>query len=63
MTELQTQIVDRTTEALTSLRIAEAEDDDHLVDVRTGELESLARTACEHGLEIPQLRPFAPQVA
>lgn len=62
MTELQTQIVHRATEALTSLRIAETEEDLHLVDVRTGELESLARTAIEHGLEVDELRPFMPSL-
>ncbi|MDO5626759.1 MAG: hypothetical protein Q4G43_00425 [Mobilicoccus sp.] len=63
MTELKTQIQHRATEALASLRSAEAEDDLHLVDIRIGELESLARTATDHDLDVPDLRPYAPQVA
>lgn len=63
MTELRTQILHRVTEALESLRVAEAEDDLHLVDIRTGELESLARTATDHDLDVPELRPYSPHVA
>ncbi|WP_040160694.1 hypothetical protein [Mobilicoccus massiliensis] len=63
MTELQTQIVHRATEALASLQRAEENDEQHLVHVHTGELESLARTAHDHDLDVPQLRPFVPQVA
>ncbi|GAB49436.1 hypothetical protein [Mobilicoccus pelagius] len=63
MTELQMQIVHRAQEALASLQAAEAEQDLHLAHIRLGELESLARTADEHDLDVPQLRPYAPQVA
>lgn len=60
MTELHVQIVNRAQEALESLRAAEEEHDLHLAHVRIGELESLARTAAEHDLDVPQLRPFTP---
>lgn len=63
MTELTTHIVERTTAALTSLQHAETEGDHHLVGVHTGELESLARVAHSHGLDVPELRPYAPAVA
>lgn len=63
MTELQTQIMYRADEAIASLLTAEAEEDHHLTVVRLGELESLARTAVEHGLDLPVLRAYAPQGA
>ncbi|WP_312719896.1 hypothetical protein [Mobilicoccus sp.] len=61
MTELHVQIVHRAQEALASLQAAEEERDLHLAHVHTGELESLARTALEHDLDVPQLRPFTPE--
>ena len=45
MTELHEQIRARVSEALTSLQDARTEGDDHMVEVRTGELESLAHLA------------------
>ena len=63
MTELHIHIVHRAEEALASLEIAEAKHDVHLVTVCTGELESLARTAAAHDLDVPALRDYAPRVA
>lgn len=60
MSQLTAQIEIRTHEALASLHDAVTADDHHLVVVRTGELESLARTATDHDLDIPALRPYAP---
>lgn len=60
MTELHEQLRARVSEALTSLQDARTEGDDHMVEVRVGELESLAHLAQEHGLHLPALAPFAP---
>ncbi len=38
---------------------ARTEGDDHMVEVRTGELESLAHLAAEHGLHLPVLEEYA----
>ena len=59
MTELHEQIRARVSEALTSLQDARTEGDDHMVEVRTGELESLAHLAAEHGLHLPALAEYA----
>lgn len=59
MTELITQIRVRALDAITSLEAAQADDDPHLESVRVGELESLARTAAAHDLDVPELAPFA----
>ena len=58
MSELTSALRARASAALHSLEIANAEDDDHLVDVRLGELDSLARTADEHGLDLPELHGY-----
>jgi hypothetical protein len=58
MTELHEQIRARVGEALTSLQEARTEGDDHMVEVRTGELESLAHVASEHGLHVPALQDY-----
>ena len=58
MSELTSALRARASAALLSLEIANAEDDDHLVGVRLGELDSLARTADEHGLDVPELHGY-----
>ena len=58
MTELHEQIRARVNEAVTSLQEAQTEGDDHMVEVRTGELESLAHLAHEHGLVLPALAEY-----
>lgn len=55
MTEFATEISDRIRAAQESLAEARKSDDDYLVGVRTGELESLARMASEHGIDVPEL--------
>lgn len=55
MSEFASEITDRVTAARTSLADAEARGDDYMADVRVGELESLARVASDHGLEVPGL--------
>lgn len=55
MTEFHTQLRDRAREALRQLAEAQAADDDYSVDVRTGELDSISRTADEHDLRVPEL--------
>lgn len=62
MTELHEQIRARVNEAVTSLQEAHTEGDDHMVEVRTGELESLAHLAHEHGLELPALAEYTVDV-
>jgi hypothetical protein len=59
MTELHEQLRARVSEALASLQDARTEGDDHMVEVRTGELESLAHLASEHGLHLPALEDYA----
>jgi hypothetical protein len=59
MTELHEQIRARVSDALTSLQAARTEGDDHMVEVRTGELESLAHLAHEHGLHLPALVEYS----
>ncbi|WP_226345081.1 hypothetical protein [Agilicoccus flavus] len=58
---LTAQLRARTHDALSSLRTAHDEHDDHLEGIRLGELESLARTALEHDVDIPELEPFRPR--
>lgn len=55
MSEFASEMTDRVHAASTSMAHAEAEGDDYLVDVRLGELESLARSAADHGVEVPGL--------
>ncbi|HZI96289.1 MAG TPA: hypothetical protein VFD41_02050 [Actinomycetales bacterium] len=55
MSEFASEMTDRVTAARTSLADAAAQGDDYLVDVRVGELESLARVAAEHDVEVPGL--------
>lgn len=59
MTELITQIRVRATDAIAALHAAQADDDPHLESMRVSELESLARTAAAHDLELPELLPYA----
>ena len=58
MTEFQSQIRERVREAVSSLEDARANDDVHLVQIRTGELEDLARIAFEHGMHLPHLAGY-----
>jgi hypothetical protein len=53
MTDFASEVRDRITAAKQSLSQARAEDDDYLVAVRTGELESLSRLAADNGVEVP----------
>lgn len=55
MSEFASELTERVHAASTSLARAEAEGDDYLVDVRLGELESLARSAADHGVDVPGL--------
>ncbi len=53
MSEFTTELTGRAEEAIASLREAAAGGDDYLVEVRVGELQSLARLADDHGVELP----------
>lgn len=55
MTEFQAQIRGRIREAVASLEAARDEGDDYMVDVRTGELESLRRVATDHDVSVPEV--------
>jgi hypothetical protein len=59
MTEFHTEITQRATRAVQSLRTAQESGDDYLASVREAELESLARLAHEHGLSIPALTNYS----
>lgn len=50
MSEFVQEIRDRMTSARLALAEAQREDDDYLVQVRQGELESLERLAADHDL-------------
>ncbi len=58
MTEFLDQIRARVTAALDDLERARTAGDDYSVQVHTGELESFARLASEHGIRVPELAPF-----
>ncbi len=58
MIEFRAEVRERVLRAVTSLDEARDTGDDHMVEVRTGELESLARLATEHELHVPELDPF-----
>jgi len=58
MIEFRAEVRERVLRAVTSLDEARDNGDDHMVEVRTGELESLARLATEHELHVPGLDPF-----
>ncbi len=53
MSEFATELAGRAQEAVASLREAAADGDDYLVEVRVGELQSLARLAEDNGVELP----------
>ena len=59
MTEFHSEMRDRAFDAVASLKQAEANGDDYLVEVREAELETLARLASEHGLRSPELAAYA----
>jgi hypothetical protein len=58
MTEFHAEIRERVQQALESLEVARRSDDDYLVEVRVGELESLAHLAGAHGLHVPELAEY-----
>lgn len=55
MSEFASEVNERVEQARQSLAEAEAAGDDYLVGVRVGELESLARIAADHDVEVPGL--------
>ena len=55
MSEFASEVSERVEQARASLAEAEATGDDYLARVRVGELESLARLAADHGVEVPGL--------
>jgi hypothetical protein len=55
MSEFASEVSERVEQARLSLAEAEASGDDYLVGVRVGELESLARIAADHDVEVPGL--------
>ena len=58
MTEFHSQLRDRAREALRQLAEAEAAGDDYLIDIHTGELDSISRLADEHDLRVPEIEAF-----
>ncbi len=52
MTEFPSEIRNRIANARSELSAAQEAGDDYLVGVHLGELESLARLAAEHGIEV-----------
>ena len=58
MSEFIHQIKERVQEALSNLDRARTEGDDFAVQVHTGELESFAHLAREHGVTIAGLQEF-----
>ena len=63
MTQFGAEVRERVLRAVTSLDEARDSGDDHMVEVRTGELESLAHMATEHELHFPELEPFTDKQA
>ena len=63
MTQFHAAMRERAFGAVTSLDEARHSGDDHLVEVRIGELQSLAHLATEHDLHVPELDPFTDQRA
>jgi len=55
VSEFENEVSERVQEARRSLAEAEASGDEYLVGVRLGVLESLARLAADHGLQVPGL--------
>lgn len=58
MNEFRDEMQRRVTDALNDLEKANAAGDLYSVSVHTGELESFARLADEHGLHVPELVPY-----
>jgi hypothetical protein len=52
VTEFRSEIRERVAQTRTSLADAREHGDDYLVEIRLGELESLARLAAEHGVAV-----------
>ena len=59
MTEFHAEVSERVRSAVTSLDEARQSGDDHMVEVRIGELESLAHLAMEHDLHVPELSSYS----
>jgi hypothetical protein len=59
MTEFHAEMRDRAVTAVESLKQAQDNGDDFLVEVQEAGLENLARLATEHGLRIPELRDYS----
>jgi len=58
MAEFHSEVRERVLRAVTSLDEARHTGDDHMVEVRIGELESLAHLAMEHELHVPELSAY-----
>ena len=63
MKQFHAAMRERVMGAVTSLDEARDNGDDHLVEVRIGELQSLAHLATEHDLHVPELDPFTDEQA
>ena len=63
MTQFHAELRERVAATLMSLHEARATGDDHLAEIRVGELESLARVAREHDLLLDELAEFGPSPA
>jgi len=63
MTQFQAELRERVAAALTSLREAREAGDDHLAEIRVGELESLARLARDHDIPVDELGAYNPTEA
>lgn len=59
MSEFIDQIRERVQTALTDLAQARDAGDDYAAQVHTGQLESFARLASEHGVSLPDLEGFS----
>ncbi|MDN5789897.1 MAG: hypothetical protein L0H25_03380 [Micrococcales bacterium] len=60
MSEFIEQIRERVHSVLQDLDRARRDGDDYAVQVHTGQLESLARVAAEHGVSLPVLEAYNP---
>lgn len=54
MSDFTTELLLRLRQAREALRAAEEAGDDYAADVRSGELDSLRRTAAQHGIPLDQ---------
>ncbi|WP_137121079.1 hypothetical protein [Segeticoccus rhizosphaerae] len=58
MSEFVAVIKRRIKQTVRALQEARRKGDDYLVELRTGELETLVRTAREHGVRVPEAEPL-----